>query len=361
MKPRFGTRRERLVLWTVVLTLAAAPLAAQKEPAETFENLVEVSEVLIDVLATDAEGHVVRGLTQDDFIVEERGEPVKLTGFSYYTTRYGDEGSAAGEVPASRYFVLFFHDPVPNAAYQARRIRQKLVAARDAQSWIETGLSGSDWVAVVSWDSRLKVHQDFTQDRQALVFAIEQAMTHGDPEKLDPRRPTPAAGLPSLLRHLPSGKALRRESQSMNGTLSLLAGALGYIVGRKNLLLFTHGFGQSDEVAQERYRFPERDPKIALNDHNVAVYPIHLGGRGSGQPQSGYLAELAESTGGFYYENLDEFVTPLTTIGDESFGYYVLSYQSHHPAGEIGYEEIEVRARDESIRIRARRGYRYGL
>lgn len=353
--------RGRPVLWTAVLALAAASAVAQRDPAESFEGLVEVSEVLIDVLATDVDGHVVRGLTLDDFVVEEGGEPVQLTGLSYYTTRYGDQGAAPGEVPASRYFVLFFHDPVPNAAYQARRIRQKLLAARDAQTWIETELSGSDWVAVVSWDSRLKVHQDFTQDREALLFAVEQATSHGDPEKLDPRRPTPPSGLPSLLRRLPSGKALRKASLTMNDSLSLLAGAMGYVVGRKNLLLFTHGFGQSDEEARERYRFPGRDPKIALNDHNVAVYPIHLGGRGSGQPQSGYLAELAESTGGFYYENLDNFLVPLTTIGDESFGYYVLTYPSQHPAGEIGYEEVEVKARDDSIQIRARRGYRYGL
>ncbi len=363
MKPRSGTGREKAFRWAVIafVAWAAPPLAAQNKPSEAFEGLVEVSEVLIDVLATDGEGHLVRGLTLEDFVVEEGGRPVELTGLSYYTTRYGEEGAAPGEVPASRYFVLFFHDPIPNAAYQARRIRQKLVAGRDAQSWIETEMSGSDWVAVVSWDSRLKVHQDFTQDRDALLFAVEQAMSRRDPEKLDPRRRPPASGLPSLLRRLPSGKALRRASRDMNDALSLLAGAVGYIVGRKNLLLFTHGFGQNDAEARERRRYPGRDPQVALNDHNVAVYPIHLGGRGSGQPQSGYLAELAESTGGFYYENLDHFLAPLTTIGAESFGYYVLSFQSQHPAGEIGYEQVEVKARDESILIRARRGYRYGL
>jgi hypothetical protein len=43
-----------------VVLATVAPLAAQEEDEDVFEGLVEVSEVLIDVLATDDEGHVVR-------------------------------------------------------------------------------------------------------------------------------------------------------------------------------------------------------------------------------------------------------------------------------------------------------------
>lgn len=349
--------RQALVL-VPGLILATAVAAAEPSETPTFEGLVEVSEVLIDVLATDADGQVVLGLDKDDFIVEEDGRPVELTSVSYYTTRYGDAGAEAGEVPSSRYLVLFFHDTIMRRNFDVRDLRQQLKAGRETQDWVEQALSGSDWVAVVSYDYKLKVHQDFTQDREAIVFAVEQAITRRDPERDAPRRRPAPSGAPSILRQLPEGKALYRETRNVYDALRLLAESTGYIVGRKNLLLFTFGF---DPQTSLRLKRDYDAMAVAVNDHNVAVYPIHLGGIGVGQPYGVFLRDLAAETGGVYYENFRRFAGPLETIGDENYGYYVLSYQSEHPAGEIGYERVEVRARDEGIRIRARRGYRYGL
>lgn len=341
-----------------LLLLFAAPAAAEPPETPTFEGLVEVSEVLIDVLATDGEGRPVPGLGIDDFVLEEDGRPVKLASVAYYTTRYDDTGAETGDVPSSRYLVLFFHDALMSGDFNARALRQQLKAGREAQDWVGTELRGSDWLAVVSFDYKLKVHQDFTQDRESIVFAIEQAISRQDPEKTQPRRRPPPSGTPSILRHLPEGKTLRRETRNLCDALRLLAESTGYLVGRKNLLLFTFGFDTSASVRLSRaYDAME----AAVNDHNVAVYPIHLGGSGVGQPYSVVLRGLATDTGGVYYENFRRFAAPLADIGDENYGYYVLSYQSQHPAGEIGYARVEVRARGEGIRIRARRGYRYGL
>jgi VWFA-related protein len=346
----------RLALSLLVLTPVTA--SAQTREAPAFEGLVEVSEVLIDVLATGEDGRVVLGLGKDDFIVEEDGWPVELTSVSYYTTRYGDEAAGGGEVPSSRYLVLFFHDTILQGHFDLRSIRQQLDASRQSMDWVETELRGSDWVAVVSYDHRLKVHQDFTQDKDAILYALEMAISRKDPDKDARPRPPPSSGRPSLLRRLPEGRELGRGSRSIYDALRLVADASGHVVGRKNLLLFTFGFAPGSSLRHAR----EYDAmEASLNDHNVAVYPIHLGGVGAGQPHGWFLAGLAEDTGGVYYENFRRFTQPLAEIGEDNYGYYVLSYPSEHPAGEIGYERVEVRARDESIRIRARRGYRYGL
>ena len=50
----------------------------------------------------------------------------------------------------------------------------------------------------------------------------------------------------------------------------------------------------------------------------------------------------------------------LQRISSENAGYYLLSYQSEHPAAVVGYQEVEVRARDRHIKVRGRKGYRYG-
>lgn len=364
----------RLSLMLLVLTFAPtllglAALSAQTSP--TFEGLVEVSEVLIDVLATDENGEAVLGLGKDDFVLEEGGRPVDITGVDYYSTRYtsastaegetGNTEASDGEIPSSRYLILFFHDTTLRHELSPRSIRQQLEAGRKSQEWVETGLKGSDWVAVVSFDYSLKVHQDFTQDRDTLLFAIEMAISRQHPDKHSPRRRAAPSGTPSVLRRLPKGKQLRRESRSIYDAMRVLGESTGPIVGRKNLLLFTFGIDPQVPFSRSRNSREYLKMEMVLNDRNVAVYPIHLGGRGVGQSGGYFLSELAEDTGGVYYENIKDYSVPLEAIGNANHGYYVLSYSSEHPAGEIGYERVEVKALREGIEVRARKGYRYGL
>ena len=72
--------RLRLALFAVVAS--ASLLAAQsaptpqgpQEPVATFRSSVRAIQV--DAVVTDAEGNPVRGLTQDDFEIVEKGKPL---------------------------------------------------------------------------------------------------------------------------------------------------------------------------------------------------------------------------------------------------------------------------------------------
>ncbi len=352
---------------TVLLTGLCLPATAQEEPIATFDDLSEVKEVLLDVIAVDRSGQIVTGLGRDDFVIEEDGEAVEITGVSFYTTRYGPDGAllnADGAVPSSRYFIFFFHDRISSGSIGDYLARQRSKARRGSLTWVEKHMLPSDWIAVASYDLRLKVHQDFSQDRLALAAAIKSATARKDPEKGLGRRgrPLPPAGTPALLRHLPAGKALRRESRNFYDGLRLIAEAAGYAVGRKNLLLFSAGFGQLDSGGSisetDRRRYP---PMVhALNDHNVAVYPIDLTPVGVYHHQSRLLAILAVETGGLYFRDPISFLVPLQRVSEETAGYYLISYQSQRPAVRSGFQRVEVRARDRSIMLRARKGYRYG-
>ena len=66
-------------------------------------------------------------------------------------------------------------------------------------------------------------------------------------------------------------------------------------------------------------------------------------------------------SGGFYHYNIVNFKTPLMRISLENTGYYVLSYRTEHPAGESGYRHVTVKSKDKKIKMRTRRGYRYGV
>ena len=47
----------------------------QDKPQGEFGEKLNVHEVLLDVLVTDARGHVIVGLGKDDFVVREDGKP----------------------------------------------------------------------------------------------------------------------------------------------------------------------------------------------------------------------------------------------------------------------------------------------
>ncbi|MEM1203985.1 MAG: VWA domain-containing protein [Acidobacteriota bacterium] len=370
-----------LLLGTAAAATAQGEAPSGGEPAGLdvgFEDLVEVSEVFVDILATDGDGNVVRGLGIDDFVVEEDGNPVTLTGVSYYSTRYGDPAAAPaeaaepaaaagdGEVPSSRYFVMFFHDQTRYGYFGANRLmRQQLRAGQDARRWIAEALLPSDWIAVVSYDVKLKVHQDFTQDREVLQRAIERATTGEDPSDFNPsRREAVGRGRElNVLSRLPEGKALRRESRNVYQGLQRVAEASGFLVGRKVMMLYTVGFGvrrgnTGTSLPDPRYY---SDLETVLNDHNVAVYPIDLTPSGFPPIQEDFLTRIAEDTGGYYDENFIGFFDPLERIARENYGYYLLTYRTERPAGEVGYQRLEVRARNPEIEVRARTGYRFGL
>lgn len=358
--------RSTTLALAAALCLAPALVAQAQEqqdqqPQGQFGERVEVREVLLDVLVTDRQGNVIVGLDKNDFQVTEDGKPVELTGITFYSNRRlvqaSDElakrGVTAEQVPEDRYFVLFFED--------SPLMSQQLDAGRRAREWVKTGLLPNDWVAVVSHDSKLKVHEDFTRDRKALDQGVADAVKGKDDDGNWPSRIKEGTG-PSLRAGLPRGKELRDKSVTAYDAMRLIAEATGSITGRKNLLLFTSGFpAQINTFGQyqpDQRRYPAMSR--ALNDNNVAVYPIDLTPTGTYHTLSDFMNQLANDTGGRYFFNFTNFTTPLEQIAEENSGYYLLSYRAEKPAGEKGFQEVGVKTTNPEFRVRARKGYDYG-
>lgn len=346
----------------MLLAVLAAPIlaGAQEAPGELqgYADLVEVTEVSLDVLATDDAGQALPGLGPADFEVLEDGAPVELTGVSFASSSY--EGSAAGEVPASRYLIFFFHDQSAFASAGNTLLRNQLQAGRDALRWIEEKMAPSDWAAVAGYDVELRLHQDFTQDRETLRRALERVAAGKKPEELQPGR-REARGRGRELEILSRIESRPQAPRNVYEGLRQVAEASGYLIGRKILLLYTSGFGVTrgrTSVPDPRY-FPALETE--LNDHNVAVYPLDLSPAGRPPAEEDFLNTLAASSGGVYDPNIAGFRRPLEAIAAANQGYYLITYRSARKAGEIGYQRVEVRARDPQVRVLARRGYRYGL
>ena len=358
---------------TLALALVLAPaLVAQEQPPQgQFEGQIDVNEVLLDVLVTDRNGNVIVGLGPSDFVVTESGKPVDLTGVTFYSNRrllespnvIKNRAGSIDQVPEDRYFVLFFEDQKHAAGEAPQLIASQMDAVQRARDWVRKDLLLNDWVAVVSYDSKLKIQQDFTRDRKALVDAINDAMKGKDREGNWPSRIKTEGGAPSLFAGLPRGNELRDKTTTVYDAMRLLADSAGDIRGRKNLLLFTNGFpGQINSFGQAqpdtRY-YP--DMIHALNDNNVAVYPIDLTPAGGEHTLSDTMNLLALDTGGRYFFNFTNFSTPLAQVTQENNGYYLLSFTAEKPAGKSGFQEVEVKTTNPEFRVRARKGYEYGV
>lgn len=341
---------------------------AQADPQAQFEGKVDVHEVLLDVLVTDSGGNVIVGLGPKDFTVTESGKPVELTGVGFYSNRRflgteqaaNEKGISPAVAPENRYFVLLFDDQRETAFEVPGLLSQQANAAKKSQEWVRT-LLRNDYVAVASWHKKLAIHQDFTRDHAAISAAIQNAIIGKDPDNQWPSRSGDAESGPALLPRLPKGNALRDQTTTIYDALQVLARATQPIVGRKNLLFFTLGFGKVDEsgnyLPDPRYLPPTVQ---ALNDANVAVYTIDVAPTAAQHTMQDGLNLLANETGGRYYFNFTSFASPLAQIGDENNGYYLLAYRAERPAGSSGYQKVEVRPTNPEFRIRARQGYRYG-
>jgi VWFA-related protein len=349
--------------------LGHAATAQGQDPQGQFTGKVNVNEVLLDVLVTDASGNVIVGLGKNDFVVRENGNPVDLTGVTFYSNRrllesnptLAKQGVSTEQGTEDRYFILFFEDQKDTAQEAPRLISQQLEAAKRARGWVDGDMQPNDWVAVVSYDTRLKVQQDFTHDRKALIQAIGDAVKAKDPEGNYPSRIDTTKG-PSLLAGLPKGQELRNKTPKIYDALQAIARSAGNIRGRKNLLLFTFGlpanqttFGQF--VPDKRYFLPTVN---ALNANNVAVYSLDLTPPAIEHTLSDSLNLMSNDTGGRYFFNVTNFSTPLDQIAKENNGYYLLSYQSEQPAGKSGFQNVTVTTTNPEFRVKARKGYEYG-
>lgn len=354
-----------VALASLLVTASGAALA-QDPPAAQFEERVEVIEGLLDVLVTDRDGHVVLGLEPSDFRVHVDGRPAEVTGATFYSNRRylgGVDAAKVGidpdAVPDRRWFVLFFDDQRVEAHEARQLLSRQLEAGRDASEWVRTALAPGDLVAVVSFDSRLRLHQDFTADVDALAAAIDRASRGQDPPAEWPSRRAERGELPSLAAGLPPVAELSKETPLIYDALEAVARATAPIVGRKNLILFTRGFGRLERsggyVPDRRYHEPMLRE---LNAANVAVYTVDLVPQGTRHTFEGSLTDTAAETGGRPFLDVLNFRIPLDRIAEETNGYYLVSVRL--PGGEAGYREVEIDVANPAFVVKARGGFQLG-
>lgn len=267
----------------MLLSAVCMPLSAQTSAR------IEVERLIIDAWITGADGTPLENVRPEDLRVTIAGEPARVDAVDAYgvdpeplATRV--EASSTQHRPQGRLLVFFFQTDV-----QRVRAGGQLRMMREARNMLE-GLAPSDRVAVVSFDSHLKLLQDFTSDRELLDTAIGRSIAIGrTPEHTSNPRP-------SLSSHITRERA--RRAAKPEQALILLAKALMRIDGAKALVFFGWGLGRYG-AGGVRHEPEWRVARQLLEDARTSIFVLDVSNADYHSLEVA-LKDAAESTGGFY-------------------------------------------------------------
>ena len=380
----------------VALSIPAAGWP-QAELPKPFEETIEVRVVNLDVVVTDRDGLRVPGLRAEDFELRVDGEPVPVEFFGEVRDGSWASGVAQGK-PSGVSFLVFIDEFFP-----LDRDKKRVLEALKERV---PGMGPEDQAALVAWDGRnLVMLSDWTSSQEQLVAAIDEAIGRegqGLYRETERRQwlqgvsgATPAFGRRGGwdTRYNLDPQELQYASIYVNqlqATVGAAAAAMrGMTVptGRKMLLLLAGGWpwdpaqyisGSSARMISEP-QIPRGQELYGLiaNTANLTgytVYGVDMPGlqagttndpsRRVGSFDSSFFLEgevhnslhfVSEETGGFALINGDR-VHALTEVGADAASYYSLGFTPEWH-GENQNHQIEIRARDETLRARVRATY----
>ncbi len=347
--------RRALSLAPLLALVAGAPLAAQEPPRREGSVRAEarVERVVVDAHVTDSRGDPISGLRPVDFRVKVDGNPVPLESAEWIpadspevppteSAASPSEASAGKEYPPGRLLIFFFQ-----TNYERSRLVGLMRMSLQAKRFLDT-LLPTDLVAVLSFDSHLKLRQDFTNDRERIRGAIYDAIRTG----LTPR-PEPGTG-PSLARNFDFRAAKRAVTPEK--ALALISRAAAPIPGGKSMLYFGWGLGTIGGLAGPNPRdvrdYAEALPALAAARINIFTLDVTDADYHTLEVT---LERISELTGGTYQKAHIFPSLAIDRVRRAIAGRYVLVFKK--PDGPRGAHSIEVKLANRKGRVIARAYY----
>ncbi|MEO7134338.1 MAG: VWA domain-containing protein, partial [Vicinamibacterales bacterium] len=339
----------------------------QVPPKPTFKSSATLVEV--DVVVSDRSGRPVRGLSRDDFTVEEDNTPVEIATFSTIdlpeaprdapipSADRSGSAHASNDQPRDGRVVLIVLDDLQVSLSAARMATVKSIGRRAVER-----LGPSDLAAVVTTSGRLGAQTEFTTEKWRLLGAIDRFVPQSEYDRPDIASSAAAPPVQSQAENL----AQIRLGSAMAGLTSAIKGLGTILHRRKSVLFVSQGFpAPLDEII--------RDPRVGAVWHsireffdtaqrnNIAIYTVDPCGleRGptcnSASRQS--LRTIAESTNGFATVDTNAPELGVERMVAESGAYYFLTYYSPSPPNDGKRHRLKVTTRRTDVDVRAREEY----
>ncbi|PYU86552.1 MAG: VWA domain-containing protein [Acidobacteria bacterium] len=387
-----------------LLLQAAAPVIAQQSgQAGINEARIQVSSelVLVNVVAHDKKGNLVRDLKKGDFTLLEDGKKQEIATFDFENV---DELATAGPAEAAvsgvaggallsarkqaepsldardRRLILLFFD---FSAMDPEQIDRSVDAAK---KFVDTKMQPADLMALVSLATNMRVDLDFTDDKTKLLAALT-AFHSGQGQGFENGSTGSAEGAAET-----SGafSADDTDFNTFNADRKLLAlqslmQALGKLPQKKSLIYFSNGISQSGADNQSALRATT----AAAVKANVSIYSLDIRGLQAFPPggeaqaaslhgQSAYsgqsvlndlsgnaasqetLATLSSDTGGKAFFDSNDFSGVFSQVQKDSSAYYVLGFTSNNPLKDGRFRRLKVQVNRTDLKLDFRAGYYAG-
>ena len=343
-----GVRLVRALPALFALLPLAGPAPAQ-EPSRkgSITARAGVEKVLVDAHVLGPDSRTLLGLTPSDFVLRVGGEEVPVEDVEFVPADRSElplppagEAVEPGtpEFPDGRLIVLFFQ-----ADFGRHRVKGQMRMANEMVRFLDR-LLPTDRVAVVSYDSHLKLRLDFTDDRKAIHRALFDTLKIGGAP--DPPPPNP---FPSLAAHLDVTEA--RAAANVERGLYLVAKALERIPGGKSMFFLGWGLHVNRAPADWRWH------ALAVNALQVArvnVFTLDVSDA-DWHTLEGTLKQLAGLTGGTYAKTHVFSSQALDLAFRAIEGRYVVIF--NRPDRPPGRHAIELTLRTKKGRVLARPFY----
>ena len=311
------------------LGLLVAAVVAPQEPPHLLPG-VEASRVVLEARVTDPGGRPLPGLGPADFRLEVDGRGALLESALWVAespsvARVLPGTSAPAAVPPpGRLVVLLFQKD-----FEGSRLRGLLRAIRQAQDLVAP-FSPRDRVAVLTYDSHLRLHLDFTADFDAVRRILDESVLLRWPGPVEPGEP------PSLAAHLDREEA--RRAASPEQALLALGRALRPIPGAKTILFFGYGLGElRGGTVVPHYDYGAA--RAALDRARAAVFCLDVTEADWHSLEVG-LQQVAEDTGGQYFKVHENAGAALARVAAALSGHYILTFE--RPEGRRGEHRVRL-------------------
>jgi len=330
-----------------------APQPPASEPTG-FEEEITVALSTLTVRVVDGLGNPVTGLGPTDFRVRIGGREVPVAAVDWSSS---EEGKS---VP-----VPFLPAPGPREPETARPPGQLVVFFVQADL-NPTRISGqlrlrpytrelldrlhpADLAAVVSFDSHLKLWQDFTRDRDAVYTALDRAMIWTE-EAEEPGEAGIARAEAEISLARGFNAADARRAASPERALEVTARALVPLSGEKSVVYLGWGLGRFTSAGVQMT--PAYAPAVrALSTAHASVFVLDVTSADFHSLEIG-LQAVAAATGGTYAKTnvLPGLATAALTR--TLSGYYVLTLDRTEVAAAKGAVRIDLRDRPGTVLAR---------
>jgi len=384
-----------------LLVQAGAPSMAQQTGQAESRIQVTSELVLVNVVAHDKKGNLVRDLKKGDFTLFEDGRKQEISTFDFenvdeLATASAAEATVSGATHGTvlrsgkqtapsldardRRMILLFFD---FSAMEPEQIDRSVEAAK---KFVSTKMQPADLMALVSLATNMHVDLDFTDDKPKLLAALTaynsgqgQGFENGDTGSAQDAAETSGAF-----------SADDTDFNTFSADRKLLAlqslmQALGKLPQKKSLIYFSNGITQTGADNQSALRAAT----AAAVKANVSIYSMDIRGLQAFPPggeaqaaslhgQSAYsgaavlndlngnaasqetLATLSSDTGGRAFFDSNDFGAVFSQVQKDSSAYYVLGFTSNNRLKDGRFRRLKVQVNRPDLKLDFRSGYYAG-